>query len=194
MLEAKLVRKDSVIAEISLGSHDVRDQIVDFVREWPDKTDIIVERFIRWLGIHRAKFFSLAEAVRQGQRAVNEHNCHVPRDNWITDEERRAIIAFRERFPLEGYWRLTFMDDRPRRRVRFSVDHPTRAESRRGVDLVGDRAGRRGSCRRGRWCVWESRRRRRERCRRGPRRGRRGPGYLRDPMRYSQCHSSVASG
>jgi putative transposase len=33
----------------------------------------------------------------------------VPRDHWLTDLEREAIIAFQERFPLEGYRRLTFM-------------------------------------------------------------------------------------
>lgn len=75
------------------------------MRGWSDKTDIIVERFIPWLGIHRAKFFSWQK--RYGK--INEHNCRVPRDNWITDDERSAIIAFRQRFPLEGYRRLTFM-------------------------------------------------------------------------------------
>jgi transposase InsO family protein len=78
---------------------------VDFVREWSEKTEVTVERLIAWLGIHRAKFFRWRE--RYGK--VNEHNCHVPRDNWITDDERRAIIDFHERFPLEGYRRLTYM-------------------------------------------------------------------------------------
>lgn len=75
------------------------------MRVWSEKTGIIVERFIRWLGMHRAKFFDWKN--RYGK--VNEHNCHVPRDNWITDEERCSIISFRERYPLEGYRRLTFM-------------------------------------------------------------------------------------
>ena len=75
------------------------------MRDWSDKTEIIVEHFIGWLGMHRAKFFDWKN--RYGK--VNEHNCHVPRDNWLTDEERRAIITFHERFPLEGYRRLTFM-------------------------------------------------------------------------------------
>ncbi len=33
----------------------------------------------------------------------------MPRDHWLLDEEKRKIIAFHERFPLEGYRRLTFM-------------------------------------------------------------------------------------
>ena len=40
---------------------------------------------------------------------ANEHNGHVPRDHWLLDEEKRQIIGFHERFPLEGYRRLTFM-------------------------------------------------------------------------------------
>lgn len=53
----------------------------------------------------RAKFYDW----RQRYGKANEHNALVPRDHWLTDEEKRAIIAFHERFPLEGYRRLTFM-------------------------------------------------------------------------------------
>ena len=31
--------------------HDVRDQVVDFVRCWSEKTDIGAGRFIHWLGV-----------------------------------------------------------------------------------------------------------------------------------------------
>ncbi len=40
---------------------------------------------------------------------MNEHNALVPRDHWLLDEEKRAIIEFHDKFPLEGYRRLTFM-------------------------------------------------------------------------------------
>jgi putative transposase len=40
---------------------------------------------------------------------ANEHNALVPRDHWIEDWERQAILDFHDRFPLEGYRRLTFM-------------------------------------------------------------------------------------
>jgi transposase InsO family protein len=33
----------------------------------------------------------------------------VPRDHWIDEAERQAILDFQERFPIEGYRRLTFM-------------------------------------------------------------------------------------
>ena len=55
--------------------------------------------------MHRAQLFRWKQ--RYGK--VNEHNAHVPRDNWVTDEEKAAIVEFHDRFPLEGYRRLTFM-------------------------------------------------------------------------------------
>jgi putative transposase len=33
----------------------------------------------------------------------------VPRDHWLLDAEKRAILDFHDRYPLEGYRRLTFM-------------------------------------------------------------------------------------
>lgn len=33
----------------------------------------------------------------------------MPRDHWLDEEEKQAIVAFHGRHPLEGYRRLTFM-------------------------------------------------------------------------------------
>jgi hypothetical protein len=40
---------------------------------------------------------------------VNEHNVLIPRDHWLEQREKDAIIDFHHQFPLEGYRRLTFM-------------------------------------------------------------------------------------
>ena len=40
---------------------------------------------------------------------VEEHNGKIPRDFWLEDWERQAILDFHDRNPLEGYRRLTFM-------------------------------------------------------------------------------------
>jgi len=40
---------------------------------------------------------------------VEEHNGNIPRDFWLEDWERQAILDFHDRNPLEGYRRLTFM-------------------------------------------------------------------------------------
>jgi hypothetical protein len=66
--------------------HDVRDQVVDFVRRWSEKTEIGVGRFIPWLGVTASKFYDWRE--RYG--CVNEHNGWVPRDFWLERWEKEA--------------------------------------------------------------------------------------------------------
>lgn len=85
--------------------HDTRDQVVDFVRDLSAKTELAVTRVVGWLGIARGKFFDW----RQRYGKANEHNALVPRDHWIDNGERQAIIEYFDRHPLEGYRRLTFM-------------------------------------------------------------------------------------
>jgi putative transposase len=83
----------------------VRDQVVDFVRCWSEKTEISTGRFIIWLGVKASKFYNWRE--RYGK--ANEHNAWVPRDFWLEDWEKQAIIDFHLNNPLEGYRRLAFM-------------------------------------------------------------------------------------
>jgi transposase InsO family protein len=78
---------------------------VDFVRCWSDRTEIGVGRFIHWIGIRAGKFYEWRE--RYGK--ANEHNGWIPRDFWLEDWEKRAIVDFHWNNPLEGYRRLTFM-------------------------------------------------------------------------------------
>jgi hypothetical protein len=85
--------------------HDTRDQVIDFVRRWSERADIATQKFIPWLGVASSKFYDWR--ARYGQ--VNEHNGWVPRDFWLENWEKRAILDFHDRFPLEGYRRLTFM-------------------------------------------------------------------------------------
>ena len=78
---------------------------MDFVRCWSEKTEIGAGRFIRWLGVTASKFYNWRE--RYGR--ANEHNGWVPRDFWLEPWEKQAILDYQEKFPLEGYRRLTFM-------------------------------------------------------------------------------------
>jgi len=75
------------------------------VRSWSERTEIPAARFIAWIGVQRGKFYDWQK--RYGK--ANEHNALVPRDTWIEDWEREAILAFQAKNPLEGYRRLTFM-------------------------------------------------------------------------------------
>ncbi len=58
-----------------------------------------------WLGMATSKFYNGQE--RYGK--VNEHNGWVPRDFWLEAWEKRAMVKFHDRYPLEGTRRLTFM-------------------------------------------------------------------------------------
>jgi len=75
------------------------------VRYYHDKTEIAAGDFIRQIGIARSKYYDWKH--RYGK--VNEHNCLVPRDFWLTEHERQAIIDYYRDNPLEGYRRLCYM-------------------------------------------------------------------------------------
>ena len=79
--------------------------MVDFVDHWTDCTELPVKRLIGWLSLGTSKFYDWRK--RYGK--VNEHNALVPRDDWLAAWEKRAIVDFHDRHPLEGYRRLTFM-------------------------------------------------------------------------------------
>jgi len=79
--------------------------VVDFVNRWLSRTEITVSRMVGWLGTGSSKFY----AWRQRYGKVNEHNGWVPRDHWLEDWERQAILDFDEQYPLEGYRRQAFM-------------------------------------------------------------------------------------
>ncbi len=83
----------------------MRDEVVDYVRYWADKTDIKATKMVRWIGIARSKFYDWRS--RYGK--LNEHNAWIPRDFWLTDWEKQAIIDYYLDHPLEGYRRLTYM-------------------------------------------------------------------------------------
>ena len=85
--------------------HDTRDEVVDFVRELAELTELPVTRLVGWLGLPRGKYY---DWVRRFGK-VNEHNATIPRDHWLTDDEKQAILDYHDRYPLEGYRRLTFM-------------------------------------------------------------------------------------
>jgi putative transposase len=79
--------------------------VVDFVNRWSSKTGIAVVCFLVWLGLCSSKWHDWKK--RYGK--VNEHNAWIPRDHWLEEAEKQAILTFYDQHPLEGYRRLTFM-------------------------------------------------------------------------------------
>jgi len=75
------------------------------VRRWNARTEIAVCALVLWLGITLSKFHDW----RRRYGKANEHNAWIPRDGWLNDWEKQAIIRFSFEYPLEGYRRLAFM-------------------------------------------------------------------------------------
>jgi hypothetical protein len=78
---------------------------VDYVRRWSDRTELPDKTLTGWIGVGSSKFHNWKD--RYGK--LNEHNAWVPRDWWLLEWEKQAILDFQRQFPLEGYRRLTFM-------------------------------------------------------------------------------------
>lgn len=78
---------------------------MDYVRDWSEKTELPIGRFITWLGITESKYHTWQH--RYGK--ANEHNGRVPRDFWLEEWEKAAIVDFHLRHPDNGYRRLTYM-------------------------------------------------------------------------------------
>lgn len=78
---------------------------MDYVRYWSDRTELTREKVLAWAGLSRGKYHCWRD--RYGK--VNEHNAWVPRDFWLEQWEKEAIVRFYTEHPLEGYRRLTYM-------------------------------------------------------------------------------------
>jgi transposase InsO family protein len=79
--------------------------VVDYIGHWVSRAELPAARLINWLGISSSKFYDW----RQRYGAANEHNGKVPRDFWLEDWEKQAIIRYHFDHPREGYRRLAFM-------------------------------------------------------------------------------------
>ena len=62
-------------------------------------------QLLGWLGLSSSKYYSWRE--RQGQ--ANQHNGHIPKENWLLAWEKSAIEAYARQHRGEGYRRLSYM-------------------------------------------------------------------------------------
>lgn len=78
---------------------------MDYVHYWKERAEIPAKRILRWMKVSEGTFYNW----RQRYGKVNEHNGWIPRDHWLEEWEKRAILDFYWDHPLEGYRRLTYM-------------------------------------------------------------------------------------
>ena len=78
---------------------------MDYVRYWSERTSLSGMLLVGWIGVGRGKLYQW----RRRYGKVNEHNAWIPRDFWLEDWEREAIVTYFQAHPDEGYRRLTYM-------------------------------------------------------------------------------------
>lgn len=78
---------------------------MDYIGYWTDRAELPAKQLLGWLELSTSKFHTWKD--RYGK--ANEHNGKIPRDFWLEDWERQAILDFHDSHPLDGYRRLTFM-------------------------------------------------------------------------------------
>jgi len=83
----------------------VRDAVIDYIAQWSERTGLSADRLVGWIGLGRSKYHTWK--LRYGK--VNEHNAQMPRDHWLEDWEKQAIVTYRTQHPCESYRRLTYM-------------------------------------------------------------------------------------
>lgn len=75
------------------------------MNRWSEKTEVPLRRMLKTAALGSSTFYQWRE--RYGK--ANAHNAQVPRDYWLEEWEKEAILKFHAEYPLEGYRRLTFM-------------------------------------------------------------------------------------
>jgi transposase InsO family protein len=78
---------------------------VDYVNYWTKRAELPARRLLGWMELGASKFHQWRG--RYGK--ANGHNGQIPRDWWLEDWEKQAILEYHDRHPREGYRRLTFM-------------------------------------------------------------------------------------
>ncbi|MDQ3194674.1 MAG: IS3 family transposase, partial [Bacteroidota bacterium] len=84
---------------------DIRDDVTDFISIVKNKTDITLKSLLKMINISSSKYYSWD--LRQG--LPNNHNGKIPKNNWLLDWEKQAIISYAKDHTGEGYRRLTYM-------------------------------------------------------------------------------------
>jgi len=79
--------------------------VIDYIATWKAKTELTAGNLISMIGVPRSTYHNWKD--RYGK--PNEHNGKVPRDWWLAEWEKKAIVDFYDRHSMVGYRRLTYM-------------------------------------------------------------------------------------
>ncbi len=84
---------------------EVRNDIVETILSYRERTKLSIRELISHAGISRAKFYEWKK--RYG--FLNKHNGKIPKSHWLREEEKEAILEYSRSNEEEGYRRLCYM-------------------------------------------------------------------------------------
>lgn len=82
----------------------MRDEIVETLIQYQQKTQLPKSRLLRFLGLRASKYYEWQR--RYG--IPNQHNGQIPKANWLFEHEKQAIIDYAINNTEEGYRRLCY--------------------------------------------------------------------------------------
>ena len=82
-----------------------RDEVLDFIKHWSARAEVDKKHLLAWLALAKSTYSAWLK--RYGMN--NQHNGLIPRNHWLLETEKQAIVAFHHRNPLEGYRRLSYL-------------------------------------------------------------------------------------
>lgn len=83
----------------------MRQDVVDFIQHWVEKTPIKREQALDKIGIPSSKYHDWV----QRYELENRHNAKIPKEIWLQQVEREAVVDYYAKHPDEGYRRLAYM-------------------------------------------------------------------------------------
>ena len=83
---------------------DIRDEIVETIMEYREKTEIPSYRLLGFLGLKASKYYEW----RRRYGVANRHNGKIPKATWLFEHERKTIIEYAKNNREEGYRRLCY--------------------------------------------------------------------------------------
>ncbi|MCX7096355.1 MAG: IS3 family transposase [Methylococcales bacterium] len=75
------------------------------MKYWTVRAEMDKKRLLDWLGLAKSTYNTWSKRYGIG----NRHNGLTPRNHWLLEAEKQAIVAFHHRHPLEGYRRLSYL-------------------------------------------------------------------------------------
>ncbi len=83
----------------------MRQEAVDFVQAWSKKTPLTQAQILVRLGLSSGKY----HAWVQRYELENAHNARLPKEFWLQNDEKEAILSYHAQHPDEGYRRMAYM-------------------------------------------------------------------------------------